>query len=416
MTISMQREALRREDEQGTDRVLSTRARELSEVAALADAQLDRFGITRIADVTGLDVVGIPVWHTVRPGAAPGLNTVTSGKGQTSEASRVSAIMEAIERSCGEPAGRPTVIHSYAEMKLERPTLDPLRLIPRRNHAWTPSTMMTWWPARALRYDVEVWVPAVAIFAPFPPEANLMGSNTGGLASGNNRDEALLHGLYEVIEFDCQAFAELLNTGYRIRPETLPDAARELLERFERASVEVTVHACVSGIGIPSFFAMTEDKYAGDAMLFNGGCGCHLDPSIGVLRAITEAAQSRVGVIAGAREDIDRQEHRRAASYGDLRDKLHRWSEGRPWRSFGDFPVRTTGTIEGDLSVALDALSADGLDLVLCAELAPADLPFSVVKVVVPGAEFAHLDVSRVGARLRRAQQAIDEARAGGQS
>jgi thioglycine synthase len=398
------------------DRVLSTRARELSEVAALADAQLDRFGITRVTDVTGLDVVGIPVWHTVRPEAAPGLNTVTSGKGQTSEASRVSAIMEAIERSCGEPAGRPTVIHSYAEMKHERLTLDPLRLIPRRNHAWTPWTLMTWWPARALRYDVEVWAPALTMFTPFPPEANLIGSNTAGLASGNNRDEALLHGLYEVIENDCQAFAEVLNIGYRIRPETLPDAARELLERFERASVEVTVHACVNGIGIPSFFAMTEDKYAGDAMLFNGGCGCHLDPSIGVLRAITEAAQSRVGVIAGAREDINRQEHRRAASYGDLRDKLHRWSEGRPWRSFDDFPVRTTGTIKGDLSVALEALSADGLDLVLDTELAPADLPFSVVQVVVPGAEFAHLDAGRVGPRLRKAQQASEGARAGGKS
>jgi thioglycine synthase len=413
MTISLKREALRREPAQGTDRVLSTRARSLSEVAALADAQLDRFGITRVADVTGLDTVGIPVWHTVRPGAAPGLNTVTSGKGQTSEASRVSAIMEAIERSCGEPAGRPTLIHSYAEMKLERPTLDPLRLIPRRNHGWTPATPMTWWPARALRYEVEVWVPAVTIFTPFPPEANLMASNTGGLASGNNRDEALLHGLYEVIEYDCQTFAELLNTGYRILPETLPDAAQELLERFERAAVEVTVHACVNGIGIPSFFAITEDKYAGDAMLFNGGAGCHLDPSVAVLRAITEAAQSRVGVIAGAREDTDRQEHRRASSYGDLRDKLHRWSEGRPWRSFRDFPDRTTGTIAGDLDVALDALSADGLDLVLDTELAPADVPFSVVQVVVPGAETAYADVNRVGPRLRKA---IDEARAGGQS
>jgi putative methanogenesis marker protein 1 len=411
MTISLQREA-----GQGTDRVLSTRARELSEVAALAEAQLERFGITRIADVTGLDVIGIPVWHSIRPGAAPGLNTVTSGKGQTTEACRVSAMMEAIERYCGEPAGRPTVINSYAEMRLERPTLDPLRLIPRRNHAWTPASMMTWWPARAVRHDVEVWVPAVTIFTPFPAEANLMGSNTAGLASGNTRDEALLHGLYEVIEYDCQAFGEVLNIGYRIRPETLPDAAQELIERYERASVDVTVHACTNGIGIPSFFAMTEDKHAGDAMLFNGGCGCHLDPAIGVLRALTEAAQSRLGVIAGAREDMDRQEHRRASSYGDLRDKLHRWSDGRPWRSFDDFEVRTTGTIEGDLSVVLDLLSADGLDLVLDAELAPPDLPFSVVQVVVPGTEITHIDSSRAGTRLRRAQQANQDTRAGGQS
>ena len=411
MTIAIQSEA-----GQSADRVLSTRARELSEVAALAEAQLDRFGVTRVADVTGLDVIGIPVWHSVRPGAAPGLNTVTSGKGQTSEACRVSAMMEAIERSCGEPAGRPSVINSYTEMRLERLTLDPLRLIPRRNHAWTPMSMMTWWPVRAVRQNVEVWVPAVTVFTPFPAEANLMGSNTAGLASGNNRDEALLHALYEVIEYDCQAFGEVLNIGYRIRPETLPDAAQELMERYARASVEVTVHACINGIGIPSFFAMTEDKHALDAMLFNGGCGSHLDPAIGVLRALTEAAQSRLSVIAGAREDMDRQEHRRNASYADLRGKLHRWSDGRPWRSFDEFANQTTGTIEGDLSRVLDALSADGLDLVLAAELAPPDLPFSVVQAVVPGAEITHIDSSRAGTRLRRAQQAIEGTRAGGHS
>jgi len=231
--------------------------------------------------------------------------------------------------------------------------------------------MMTWWPVRAVRQNVEVWVPAVTVFTPFPAETNLMGSNTAGLASGNNRDEALLHALYEVIEYDCQAFGEVLNMGYRIRPETLPDAARELMERYERASVDVTVHACINGIGIPSFFAMTEDKHALDAMLFNGGCGCHLDPAIGVLRALTEAAQSRLSVIAGAREDMDRQEHRRNASYADLRGKLHRWSDGRPWCSFDEFANQTTGTMESDLNRVLDALSADGLDLVLAAELAP---------------------------------------------
>ena len=135
-----------------------------------------------------------------------------------------------------------------------------------------------------------------------------------------------------------------------------------------------------------------------------------------MLRALTEAAQSRLGVIAGAREDMDRQEHRRASSYGDLRDKLHRWSDGRPWRSFGDFEDRTTGTLEGDLSRVLDALSADGLDLVLDAELAPPNLPFSVVQVVVPGTEIANIDTLRAGPRLLRAQRANEDKRTGDQS
>jgi YcaO-like protein with predicted kinase domain len=393
-----------------TERVLSTRSRSLAEVAALAEGQLERFGITRVCDVTGLDVVGIPVWHTIRPDAATGLNTVTSGKGETSEASRVSAMMEAIERACCEPAGRPRVLNSYAEMRYERFTLDPLRLVPRRGHGWTPATPLTWWPARAVRQDVEVWLPALAIFTPFPPEANLLRSHTIGLAIGNNRDEAVLHALYEVIENDCQAHAEVLGMGYRIRQETLPDPARELIERYERAAVKVTVHACVNGIGIPEFFALTEDTHAGDAMLFNGGAGCHLDPVTGVLRALTEAAQARLAVIGGSREDMAAQDYRRHASYAELRDRLNLWSQGRPWRSFSDFPSRSTGTVAGDLDRVLDALSRDGLGLALAAELAPADCPFSVVKVVVPGTELTHYDADRVGVRLRKARQAMADA------
>lgn len=59
----------------------SLRARSLQETEALARECLDPSRITRIADVTDLDTVGIPVYHSIRPAAAPGLNTVTSGKG-----------------------------------------------------------------------------------------------------------------------------------------------------------------------------------------------------------------------------------------------------------------------------------------------------------------------------------------------
>src|SRR3954471_122231 len=53
------------------------------------------FGITRIADITGLDEVGIPVFQAIRPEGH--IVAVAAGKGQTTELARVSAAMEAIE-------------------------------------------------------------------------------------------------------------------------------------------------------------------------------------------------------------------------------------------------------------------------------------------------------------------------------
>ncbi|MEC3980179.1 YcaO-like family protein [Amycolatopsis sp. H20-H5] len=387
------------------DRTLSLRSRGLAEVERIAEGLLEPLGITRVSDVTGLDVLGVPVWHSVRPDAAPGLNTVTSGKGATSRAARVSAVMEAIERWCGEPQGRPSVTASYAELSADRLALDPRRLILKRSHEWTPDTQLTWWPTTELNRDLEVWVPALAIFTPFPPEANLLRSNTIGLAAGNDLDEAVLHALYEVVEHDCTSFAELLSIGHRVRLDTLPEQARELIAMFERASVTVTVHAYTNGIGIPTFSALTEDTHAQDAMLFNGGAGCHLDPEIAVTRAITEAAQSRLAVIGGAREDMDAQDYRRHASYDTVKDAIRRWSDAQPWCAFDDIRSATTGSVGGDLELVLKALARDGLDLALATELSPPDFPFSVAQVVVPGTEFAHLDPERVGVRLAKAQQ-----------
>ncbi|HOJ96632.1 MAG TPA: YcaO-like family protein, partial [Methanospirillum sp.] len=59
-------------------------------------------GITRVADITGLDRIGIPVFSCIRPVAAEGAITVYNGKGATPIAARVSAIMEGLERYSAE--------------------------------------------------------------------------------------------------------------------------------------------------------------------------------------------------------------------------------------------------------------------------------------------------------------------------
>ncbi|RCG26481.1 methanogenesis marker 1 protein [Sphaerisporangium album] len=382
----------------------SLRTRPLEETEALATAFLSRCGITRISDITDLDVLGIPVFHSTRPGAAAGLNTVTSGKGVTRRAAKVSAMMEAIERTwCEPPTGRQPRRASYAELRREDiPVLDPRRLILRRGHTWHEDAVLGWWPTRELSSDIEVLVPALAIFTPYPPECDMFRSNTIGLAIGNSPQEALLHGLLEAVEQDCTAFGETLKRGGRIRPGSLPDGPAKLAARFREMGVNVQLFGYVNEIGVPTVFATADDTHAEDGMLINGGAGCHLDPVVAATRALTEAAQSRLNVIGGAREDLDSQAYRRHASYEAMRDMLRVWSDGRPEMDFAELPSAGTGRIDGDLDVVLSGLRGIGLDLVLATELAPHDLPFSVTKVVVPGLENYHNDPLRLGARLRR--------------
>src|SRR2546428_13701976 len=52
------------------------------------------FGITRLANVTGLDRIGIPVWLCIRPNAR--CLSVSQGKGLDDDLARVSAVLGAI--------------------------------------------------------------------------------------------------------------------------------------------------------------------------------------------------------------------------------------------------------------------------------------------------------------------------------
>src|SRR5690606_30183412 len=79
-----------------------TRLRDGTHRAATLDETWRRFapaarraGITRIAELTGLDTLGIPVFAAIRP-MGKSLST-QQGKGLTAEAARISALMESLE-------------------------------------------------------------------------------------------------------------------------------------------------------------------------------------------------------------------------------------------------------------------------------------------------------------------------------
>jgi len=57
------------------------------------------------------------------------------------------------------------------------------------------------------------------------------------------------------------------------------------------------------------------------------GAGSHLKPEIAVARAITEAAQSRVVQIQGAREDTDREGFIRSVGYDRMKRLNWFWFE-----------------------------------------------------------------------------------------
>src|SRR6478609_9891201 len=73
----------------------TVRARSAEQTWEALAGHLPHYGITRVADLTGLDCIGLPVWTAIRP-ASRTLST-SQGKGATSLLAKLSAVMEGIE-------------------------------------------------------------------------------------------------------------------------------------------------------------------------------------------------------------------------------------------------------------------------------------------------------------------------------
>ncbi|MEV7283140.1 YcaO-like family protein [Streptomyces sp. NPDC093252] len=276
---------------------------------------LPECGVTRVADVTWLDEIGIPVFQAVRPNARS--LSVSQGKGVTPMLARVSAAMEAVELWHAEHPAVPVVPAAVEEMTDRLGyRLDTLPMTPR--HFIGPDCRFGWYPAaRVDGAGGPSYVPVPLLYLDtcvtgrWTPAAFRATSN--GLASGNVLEEALLHGMYEVVERDAGARARRYGTARPVDLESVDDpSARPLLERLWGAGVEVSVRYLPSPFGVPTF----DTVITGSLFPFPfGGIGTHLDAGVALCRALTEAAQSRATAIAGARDDIGRSLYREAGLF-----------------------------------------------------------------------------------------------------
>jgi hypothetical protein len=95
------------------------RAKKPEETLNSIKPYLDRAGVTRIADVTGLDNIGVPTILALRPNALT--IACSSGKGLTLDQAYVSGAMEAFELYAAETAVLPSIRASYNDLSTRYP-------------------------------------------------------------------------------------------------------------------------------------------------------------------------------------------------------------------------------------------------------------------------------------------------------
>jgi ribosomal protein S12 methylthiotransferase accessory factor len=104
------------------------------ETVARLKPLLPALGITRVANVTGLDRIGVPVVMVCRPNSRS--IAVSQGKGLTLAAAKASGLMEATETFHAERIDRPLRLGSQRELERALPLVDVERLSRRRDSRW----------------------------------------------------------------------------------------------------------------------------------------------------------------------------------------------------------------------------------------------------------------------------------------
>lgn len=349
-----------------------------------------RMGITRLADLTGLDRIGLPVFAAIRPNSR---SVATSqGKGLTADGARAGALMEAVESWHAEAIEAPLRLASAAELRGRR--LVAVERLPRRaRRKFDPDRSLLWIEGWDMGSQEPVWLPYELVHTdyrlPQPPAAGCFPVGTSGLAAGNTQAEAIRHALCELIERDAVSLWHQLAPGARpataIDPTSVEDErCRDVLGRLAAAGFAVGLFDVTSDIRIPAVLAVLADRR--DPTGHPGmGAACHPDATTALLKALLEAVQVRTGYIAGARDDMAPEEF---AGSGPI-EKL-RWL-GPLLELPGQRPLEHASAGWGDVARGVDALllrlAAVGLDEVIMVDLTRADIGLPVVRMVVPGLE-----------------------------
>ena len=357
-----------------------------------------KFGITRLANVTGLDRVGLPVVLAIRPNARS--ISVSQGKGSTLALAKVSALMEAVEIWHAEQFDLPVFFASYDDLSRQHDFINLERLPQVRGRSPRSAERLHWVYAQELMSGKDVLVPVEMVHAdythPLFPGTGYFPASTNGLASGNNTLEAICHAICEVIERDALALwhcssAEAQQSS-RIDLNSIDDpVCLKALQKFADADLDCFIWNVTSDVGVASFMCVICDRRE-ETNHLGLGSGTHPDRNVALQRAINEAAQTRLNYITGAREDLSFEEYSTSGRAQKMAEFAIEPDESSPPLNFCDVPTSVNVDLDGDLEWLKLCLSQAGIEEIAVVDLERKEFQIAVVRVIIPGLEAPHDD------------------------
>lgn len=401
-----------------------------------------KIGVTRLADITHMDVLKIPNYSAVLPGTQDYI-WVYSGKGPTKAHARASALMESIERYTSLPKATVQYITaSYEQMVKEygkKYVIHPDDVIEPLRFPYKDDSILDFMEGVDLFTNDQVFVPSGIVQSRYEPHGSAVNpfqfSHTNGLASGNVIEEAICHALCEVIERDAVSLAELRSSaipfhvlrsvvdaarynGFNVKPlqsetyvddpDIFPDIdvsgtsfqyIEFLLKRFTEENIPLLIKDITTDIGIPTFMATSVQWITHDYGYLAEGHGTHPDARIALVRAITEVSQTRAANIQGARDDLRRMNYEMGNT---AETKSWQFMHSKKKKNFNAIKTFENTDILDDIHLILRNLKNTGLERAVVVNLTDGEIKIPVVRVIVPGLETFKVTKGAIGRRSWR--------------
>jgi ribosomal protein S12 methylthiotransferase accessory factor len=326
--------------------------------------------------------------------------------------------MESVEGYNAEHITLPLKFANFNEMRLRHRVVD-VETLPRAPDSHFHGNLpLLWVEGQDLLLDEPVWVPFQMVHTVYTRDLDFdlkcFAASSTGLAAGNHILEAASHAICEAVERDASGrwsqLPESEREAGRLDLNTVDDpSCREALARLERAGVGVAVWDITSPVGIPTFECLISDIEVNSIrpVCSAGGSGCHPLRQIALLRAITEAVQSRLTVIAGARDDMGRHhyEHWLDPDVLQVQSDRVRIMGSRPFLAA---PTFESESFEDDVAWELKRVQEAGFGQVVLIDLTLPEFALPVVRVLIPGMETSKAtNVETYGSRGRSAPEGL---------
>ncbi len=404
--------------------------------------------------LAGIDRIGVPFWMlTFYPHNGP--TNAGSGYGTSADEALTGAFGEltevvyanlALKRMPRETGSYHTMLSRLGASRV----VDPCVLCLDAGVDYSADRTLQWVAVERYRTGEQVYVPVEFVAcqnSDVEPGDWLITLITNGLGAGLTRDQAIGHGLLELVQRDGNSVAfRALASDVAVELDDVRDPqTKEILRNLDAQGIDIIVKLASTDFGMPNLYVVGMDREARpDASPIMGlACGeaAHPDREKALRKALLEfaAARSRVGFSHGPLSFVRAvtppgylEQH--MAGYNPAKDEQRALTVMRalnrlPFEELrgllservlavtSTIPFSSLPTVSGQATVAdrdtlgryvANQLADAGFDI-LVADFSPPEGNVHAVKVIVPGLEVETMSYHRIGERNTKRLMERDE-------